>query len=198
MVAWMVARRDALLLGAALASDPYRLPTSKGLPGVTPAPAWPSQLARATFGVQIYHDDTARRLTLRALEAGFRAFFTSPEAGNQLGFARTIRESGISRGALFIPFSVLSDDATTFTAGRAKTETALGSSLEELDAGGVERLDMLMFERTASSAAAIRGQWRALNDGRRRAGATLLGTSYTTTTLLRYRQYTLTILPRLQ
>ena len=74
-----------------------------------------------TFGVQIYDDATAERLTLQAkrhvarhadtvhtpftrgamrthelllrvqaLSVGFRSFFTSPEGGNQLGFARAV------------------------------------------------------------------------------------------------------------
>ncbi len=42
----------------------------------------------ASFGLQIYDDDTAFRLTLMALEVGYRNFFASVLAGNQKGFAR--------------------------------------------------------------------------------------------------------------
>ncbi len=42
----------------------------------------------ASFGLQIYDDNTAFRLTLMALEAGYRNFFASVLAGNQKGFAK--------------------------------------------------------------------------------------------------------------
>jgi hypothetical protein len=42
----------------------------------------------ASFGLQIYDDETAYKLTLTALEAGYRNFFASVLAGNQKGFAR--------------------------------------------------------------------------------------------------------------
>lgn len=42
----------------------------------------------ASFGLQIYDDDTAYRLTLMALEVGYRNFFASVLAGNQRGFAK--------------------------------------------------------------------------------------------------------------
>jgi hypothetical protein len=44
----------------------------------------------ASFGLQIYDDDTAYKLTLTALEAGYRNFFASVLAGNQKGFAKVI------------------------------------------------------------------------------------------------------------
>lgn len=37
----------------------------------------------ASFGLQIYNDDTAYKLTLTALEVGYRNFFASVLAGNQ-------------------------------------------------------------------------------------------------------------------
>ncbi len=42
----------------------------------------------ASFGLQIYDDETAYRLTLMALEVGYRNFFASVLAGNQKGFAK--------------------------------------------------------------------------------------------------------------
>jgi len=42
----------------------------------------------ASFGLQVYDDDTAYRLTLTALEVGYRNFFASVLAGNQKGFAK--------------------------------------------------------------------------------------------------------------
>lgn len=42
----------------------------------------------ASFGLQVYDDETAYKLTLTALEVGYRNFFASVLAGNQKGFAR--------------------------------------------------------------------------------------------------------------
>eukprot|EP00966_Prymnesium_polylepis_P168412 3893748-Prymnesium_polylepis.2 len=69
----------------------------------SPLPRLPRLPPPATFGVQVYDDDAAERYTQQALEAGFRSFFTSPEAGNQRGFARAIRDSGVPRDELVRP-----------------------------------------------------------------------------------------------
>ena len=42
----------------------------------------------ASFGLQVYDDDKAYKLTLTALEVGYRNFFASVLAGNQKGFAK--------------------------------------------------------------------------------------------------------------
>lgn len=132
-----------------------------------------SNFPLASFGVQIYDDATAREATLRALECGFRAFFTSPEAGNQRGFARAIRECGVPRDELYIAGSVLSDNADSFRSARELTARECDASLEVLSAGSgglLDRLDMLMLERPAITRGAIRGQWKEVQD-RRAAGA---------------------------
>ena len=49
----------------------------------------------ASFGLQIYDDDTAQRLTEVALEVGYRNFFASVLARNQKGFARAVKASGV-------------------------------------------------------------------------------------------------------
>ena len=120
----------------------------------------------ATFGVQIYDDASAERYTRQALDAGFRSFFTSPEAGNQLGFARAIRDGGVPREQLFIAGSVLSDDAEGGRAGRRRTTIACDESRRTLAEGGVESLDLLLLERPGGDARTIRGQWRALQEQR--------------------------------
>ena len=120
----------------------------------------------ATFGVQIYDDATAERYTLQALEAGFRSFFTSPEGGNQLGFARAIASSGIPRNELYLSGSVLSDVTVGERAARLETLRACEQSRRALTAGGVERLDLLLLERPGIGCASIRGQWRALSESR--------------------------------
>ena len=106
-------RRELASSLLAVASLPSPLTPASPTVGLLP-PA-------VTFGVQIYDDATAERLTLQAkrhvarhahtvhtpctrgamrthelllrvqaLSVGFRSFFTSPEGGNQLGFARAV------------------------------------------------------------------------------------------------------------
>ena len=112
-----------------------------------------------TFGVQIYDDATAERLTLQAkrhvarhadtvhtpftrgamrthelllrvqaLSVGFRSFFTSPEGGNQLGFARavtphTARTSHL-QAALLLTRSSLASDRSRRAAYRGSSCTS--------------------------------------------------------------------------
>ena len=65
----------------------------------------------ASFGLQVYDDATAESLTRLAIDAGFRNFFASVLAGNQRGFARGVKDSGIRREELFICGSVVSNRA---------------------------------------------------------------------------------------
>lgn len=157
-------RRMVLTLAASSAFSPSAKPDHR-------APVYPLSpqqmngrpLPLATFGVQIYDDATAYSCTMRALEAGFRSLFTSPEAGNQRGFARAVRDSGVPREELYIIGSVLSDDADTFDGAKTLTTRACAASLEDLAAGGVSGLDLLLLERPApAGCSAIQGQWRAL------------------------------------
>ena len=56
----------------------------------------------ASFGLQIYDDETAYKLTLTALEAGYRNFFASVLAGNQKGFARVSKFSILEIDIVFL------------------------------------------------------------------------------------------------
>ena len=56
----------------------------------------------ASFGLQVYDDNTAYKLTLTALECGYRNFFASVLAGNQRGFAKAVKDSNIPRKDLYI------------------------------------------------------------------------------------------------
>lgn len=167
-------RRRALLLAAA--QQPLLLPLAAPAIGGVPTPSQISlsdrtQLPLATFGLQIYDDMTALALTQRALDAGFRSFFTSPEGGNQRGFAQAIRESGIPRHELFLAGSVLSDDADAgFENARSVTRARFAESLRTLRSEGIESLDMLMLERPGRGCACIRGQWRACQEKREQPG----------------------------
>jgi 2,5-diketo-D-gluconate reductase A len=179
----LVGRRGAIELATAASSSllaaPYAAAAASAAPVAMPALRLSdgSPLPLATFGVQIYDDDTAYECTARALDAGFRSFFTSPEAGNQRGFARAIRDSQIPRESLFIAGSVLSDEAMSFRNGEELTARACDASFEDLAVGGLDGLDVLMLERPAVAGDdAIRGQWRALERRRAAGAARSLGT----------------------
>ena len=130
-------RRELASSLLAVASLPSPLTPASPIVGLLP-PA-------VTFGVQIYDDATAERLTLQAkrhvarhahamhtpctrgamrthelllrvqaLSVGFRSFFTSPEGGNQLGFARAVtphkaRTSDLQTALLLTRSSLASD-----------------------------------------------------------------------------------------
>ena len=130
-------RRELASSLLAVASLPSPLTPASPTVGLLP-PA-------VTFGVQIYDDATAERLTLQAkrhvarhahtvhtpctrgamrthelllrvqaLSVGFRSFFTSPEGGNQLGFARAVtphkaRTSDLQTALLLTRSSLASD-----------------------------------------------------------------------------------------
>ena len=60
----------------------------------------------ASFGLQIYDDALAEKLTASALRCGYRNFFASVLARNQAGFARAVAGSAVPRDDLFICGSV--------------------------------------------------------------------------------------------
>ena len=137
MAVGQLGRRELASSLLAVASLPSPLTPASPTVGLLP-PA-------VTFGVQIYDDATAERLTLQAkrhvarhahamhtpctrgamrthelllrvqaLSVGFRSFFTSPEGGNQLGFARAVtphkaRTSDLQTALLLTRSSLASD-----------------------------------------------------------------------------------------
>jgi len=121
-----ISRRDALRFSAGCAaavSAPYIANAAQGrdLPSLAQkAPEGDSvklsngggDFPLMSFGLQVYDDETARKLTLVALEAGVRNFFSSVLAGNQVGFAKAVKESGIPREELYICGSVFSNSCS--------------------------------------------------------------------------------------
>jgi len=115
----------------------------------------------ASFGLQVYNDDTAYKLTLTALETGFRNFFASVLAGNQRGFARAVKDSKIPRSELYICGTVLSNRERGYDAALAKTKQGCAENMAAMAAGGIDHLDMIMLDYPGPDSASIRGQWRA-------------------------------------
>lgn len=98
----------------------------------------------ASFGLQVYDDATAQKLTTVALKVGYRNFFASVLAGNQRGFARAIKDSGIPRDELFICGSVLSNRAQGYEAAKKKSARGCEENMEAFSAGNIDYLDMIM------------------------------------------------------
>lgn len=159
LLAWTsrLPRRDVGLIAACLAPACLAPGGGAASVGLATDPTFPA----ATFGVQIYDDETARALTRLALEAGFRSFFASIESGNQRGFAAAIRESGIARSELFVAGSVLSDAARDEREAFALTASGCAENARNME-DGVGPLDMLLLEYPGRTPAAVRGQWRAM------------------------------------
>lgn len=118
----------------------------------------------ACFGLQIYDDSTAYRLTTTALECGYRNFFASVLAGNQKGFARAIRDSSIPRGELYICGSVVSNRVSGFEAAKALTAKGCDDNMKAFAAGNIDYLDQIMLDYPGPNCDSIRGQWAAFQD----------------------------------
>mmetsp|Transcript_27866 Transcript_27866/g.50404 ORF Transcript_27866/g.50404 Transcript_27866/m.50404 type:complete len:344 (+) Transcript_27866:87-1118(+) len=118
----------------------------------------------ASFGLQVYDDDTAYRLTLTALEVGYRNFFASVLAGNQKGFAKAVKASGIPRDELYICGSVLSNRVNGEKAAYEKTKQGCLENMSAFAAGNIDHLDMIMLDYPGPNDESIRGQWQAFEE----------------------------------
>lgn len=116
-----------------------------------------------SFGLQVYDDDTAEKLTTLALEAGIRNYFSSVLAGNQQGFGSAIAKTSVPRSDIFICGSVNTGNGMCSGKDDCKSQTADGCK-QNLEDIGVEQLDMIMLDYPASDCDSIQGQWEAFED----------------------------------
>jgi diketogulonate reductase-like aldo/keto reductase len=116
------------------------------------------------FGLQIYDDATAYRLTRQALEVGYRNFFASVLAGNQRGFAQAVRDSGVDRKDLFICGSVVSNRADGFEKAKKSTTVGWQRNLEAFSVGNIDYLDQILLDYPGPNDESILGQWAAFAD----------------------------------
>lgn len=116
---------------------------------------------RASFGLQIYDDGTAQRLTKTALSVGYRNFFASVLAGNQKGFAKGVKDSGVPREDIFVCGSVLSNRASGFKNSYDLTKQGCDENLRDLSA---DYVDMIMLDYPGPSCDSQRGQWKAFEE----------------------------------
>jgi 2,5-diketo-D-gluconate reductase A len=118
----------------------------------------------ASFGLQIYSDDTAYKLTRTALEVGYRNFFASVLAGNQKGFARAVKESGIPREELFICGSVVSNRASGYDDAKKATTSGWKRNMECFALGDITYLDQIMLDYPGPDCPSIQGQWASFEE----------------------------------
>jgi len=123
-----------------------------------------SKFPLASFGLQIYDDNTAYKLTLTALEVGYRNFFASVLAGNQRGFAKAIRDSGIPREDLYICGSVVSNRVSGFENAKQATTKGWKRNMEAFGVGDIDYLDQIMLDYPGPDCDSIRGQWIAFEE----------------------------------
>jgi diketogulonate reductase-like aldo/keto reductase len=123
-----------------------------------------SSFPLVSFGLQIYDDNTAERLTLTALECGYRNFFASVLAGNQKGFAKAIKKSGISREELYICGSVVSNRASGFDDAMKETTKGWKRNMESFSIGGIDYLDQIMLDYPGPDCSSIQGQWKSFEE----------------------------------
>ena len=118
----------------------------------------------ASFGLQVYDDNTAYKLTTTALQVGYRNFFASVLAGNQRGFSRAVRDSGIPRADLFICGSVVSNRASGYDAAKQATTKGWNQNMEAFAVGNIDYLDQIMLDYPGPDCDSIRGQWAAFEE----------------------------------
>lgn len=118
----------------------------------------------ASFGLQIYDDQTAYKLTLTALEVGYRNFFASVLANNQRGFAKAVHDSGIPRDHLFICGSVVSNRASGFEGAKQLTTRGWEQNMEAFGVGGIDYIDQIMLDYPGTDFSSIKGQWASFEE----------------------------------
>ena len=123
-----------------------------------------SKFPLASFGLQIYNDDTAYKLTMTALEVGYRNFFASVLAGNQKGFAKAVKASGIPREELYICGSVVSNRASGFDEAKKATTKGWKKNMECFSVGDIGYLDQIMLDYPGPDCSSIQGQWAAFEE----------------------------------
>ena len=153
-------RRDVLSLAPAAAAAGIAVPALADVPSIVKL-ADGSSFPLVSFGLQIYNDDTAEKLTTIALEEGYRNFFASVLAGNQRGFARAVKKSKIPREELYICGSVVSNRVRGEEAAYASTARGCAANLEAFAEGGIDYVDMIMLDYPGPDCDSIRGQWKA-------------------------------------
>jgi diketogulonate reductase-like aldo/keto reductase len=115
-----------------------------------------------SFGLQVVDDDTATTQVEQYLSVGGRNIFTSVLAGNQAGVGKGIKAStSVARKDLFICGSVNSGSCSSADDCYTSTKSACADNLNAL---GLDYVDMIMLDYPSSGCDNIVGQWRAFEE----------------------------------
>ena len=160
-------RRQAIQQATALGTAGLWLPTpALATSSISPIATLSdgTKFPLASFGLQVYDDNAAYKLTLTALEVGYRNFFASVLAGNQKGFARAVKDSGIPREELFICGSVVSNRASGFDDAKKSTTKGWKKNMECFALGDISYLDQIMLDYPGPDCSSIQGQWASFEE----------------------------------
>lgn len=102
---------------------------------------------------QIQEQETCERITMQALEAGYRLVDTASSYFNEEAVGRAIRKSGLPREELFVTTKVWVQDM-----GYENTLRAFENSMEKL---GLEYLDLYLIHKPFGD---YYGSWRAMEE----------------------------------
>lgn len=114
-----------------------------------------------SFGLQVYDNPTASKLTTVALKAGIRNFFASVLAQNQKGFGQAIAATDVPRQDIFICGSANTASCSGFDDCYAQTKAACVQNLQSMK---LAYLDMIMLDYPGSDCPSIQGQWKAFEE----------------------------------
>jgi 2,5-diketo-D-gluconate reductase A len=119
------------------------------------------QMPAVSFGLQVVDDDTAKQQVQDALGVGVRNLFASVLANCQTGVGEGIKASGVARADLFVCGSVNNAGCGSEADCYTSTKQACSDNLQAL---GLDYVDMIMLDYPAYSCDGIKGQWRAFEE----------------------------------
>ncbi|WP_298953201.1 aldo/keto reductase [uncultured Methylobacterium sp.] len=126
-------------------------------------------IPRLGFGVWRVEDAQAPDIVGAALAAGYRSIDTAAAYGNEAGVGRAIRESGLSRDAVFVTTKLWND--------RHGYDSALRAFDESLARLGLDHVDLYLVHWPVPARDAYVETWRALIRLREEGRARSIGVS---------------------
>ena len=105
------------------------------------------------FGTLYLNDELGVRCVAEAISLGYRLIDTATVYGNEEAVGAGIKQSGISREALFVTSKLWVDDS-----GYEKGKKAFQTSLDKL---GLDYLDLYLYHRPRGD---VKGSWKAMED----------------------------------
>jgi len=127
------------------------------------------------FGTYLIPDDAAEAVVSDALKAGYRHIDTAEGYGNERGVGAAVRNSGLSRDAVFVTTKLWPGNLAWGQTPRdeAGTVAALDDSLQRL---GLDHVDLYLVHAPFAPEQRL-AQWAGLVEARRQGKARAIGVS---------------------